>query len=98
MYRHGDVIIVPAKSIPAEATRRPASILARGEATGHAHRIAHPKSAEVFDCGPEGYLRVTADSASVIHDEHAPITLPRGIYRFWMQREYTPEEIRRIVD
>ena len=98
MYRHGDVIIIPAKSIPTDATRRPAAILARGEATGHAHRIEDPRSAEVFDFEGEGYLHITAPTARVIHDEHAPIELPRGTYRFRMQREYTPKEIRRIVD
>ena len=98
MYRHGDVIIVNAKSIPPQATRRPVAILARGEATGHCHRIEEAGAAEVFDFEGEGYLRVTARSARLVHNEHRPINLPRGIYRFWMQREYTPKEIRRVVD
>ena len=98
MYRHGDVIIVAADAIPADAIRRPTTILARGEATGHSHRIEDPKSAEVFDRDSIGYLRVTARQARLVHDEHHPIVLPRGIFRFWMQREYTPKEIRRIVD
>src|SRR5688500_16226861 len=98
MYRHGDVIIVVADSIPADATRRPTTILARGEATGHSHRIADPRSAAVFDRDGIGYLRVTASHARLVHDEHHPIVLPRGVFRFWMQREYTPKEIRRIVD
>ena len=98
MYRHGDVIIVRADAIPANAIRRPTAILARGEATGHSHRIEEPRSAEVFDHGGVGYLRVTAPEARLVHDEHYPIVLPRGIFRFWMQREYTPKEIRRVVD
>ena len=98
MYRHGDVIIVRAAAIPADATRRPTAILARGEATGHSHRIDDPQTAEVFDRDGVGYLRVTAPQARLVHDEHHPIVLPRGIFRFWMQREYTPKEIRRIVD
>ena len=98
MYRHGDVIIVPAKSIPADATRRPGAVLARGEATGHSHRIDDARAVELFDYDGVGYLRVTAPQARLIHDEHQPITLPRGVFRFWMQREYTPKEIRRIVD
>jgi hypothetical protein len=98
MYRHGDVIIVRAKAIPADATPRPAAILARGEATGHSHRIEDPRTAALFDHDGIGYLHVTADEARLVHDEHHPITLPRGIFRFWMQREYTPKEIRRIVD
>ena len=98
MYRHGDVIVMPVDSIPADAVRRPSVVLARGEATGHSHRIQDPASAELFEAGGEGYLRVSAESASLVHDEHAPIALPRGLYRFWMQREYSPKEIRRIID
>jgi hypothetical protein len=98
MYRHGDVIIAAVDSIPAEAIRRPGAILARGEATGHSHRIADPAAAEVFDFDGHGYFRVTAASARLVHNEHAAIELPAGSYRFWMQREYTPKEIRRIVD
>lgn len=98
MYRHGDVIIVPVDSIPRDAIRRPGAILARGEATGHCHRIADPATADVFDLGGEGYVHVRGPSARLVHNEHAPIELPVGSYRFWMQREYTPKEIRRIVD
>ena len=98
MYRHGDVIIAPARSIPAAAIRRPTALLARGEATGHSHRIEDPKTVEVFDHDGMGYLRVTAPEARLVHDEHDAIVLPRGIFRFWMQREYTPKEIRRIID
>ncbi len=98
MYRHGDVIIMPVASIPAEAARRPSAILARGEATGHSHRIADATDVEVFDFEGSGFLRVECESATLIHDEHHPIRLPRGTYRFWQQREYSPKGIRRVVD
>ena len=98
MYRHGDVIVMPVENIPAEAVRRPSVTLARGEATGHSHRIQDPRTAELFEADGEGYLRVSADAAVLVHDEHKPISLPRGIYKFWMQREYSPKEIRRIID
>jgi hypothetical protein len=98
MYRHGDVIIVPVSSIPADATSRPSAVLARGEATGHSHRIADPTDVEVFDHDGNGFLRVGGASATLVHDEHGPIDLPRGSYRFWLQREYSPSEIRRVID
>ena len=53
---------------------------------------------EVFDHEGEGFLRVGGDEATLIHDEHHPIKLPRGNYRFWQQREYSPKEIRKVVD
>ncbi len=98
MYRHGDVIITRVNSIPSDATRRPSAILARGEATGHSHRIADASHVQVFDFDGVGFLQVDGESATLIHDEHAPIQLPRGSYRFWQQREYSPKEIRRVVD
>src|SRR5580765_2121291 len=73
MYRHGDVIILPVSSIPADATRRPSAVLARGEATGHSHRIADVTDVEVFDYDGVGFLRVGRESATLIHDEHHPI-------------------------
>src|SRR5688572_28750956 len=98
MYRHGDVLLTRVERIPENAMHRPGSVLARGEATGHSHRIADAMAAELFDVDGVGYLQNTSDTAQLVHDEHAPISLPRGCYKFWMQREYSPKEIRRIVD
>ena len=98
VWRHGDVMVAAVKAIPNGAKRRPAAILARGEATGHSHRIQDAGAAEVYDHNGVGYLRVVGDTALLVHDEHKPITLPRGTYRFWQQREYTPEAIRTILD
>ena len=98
MYRHGDVIIVPVEAVPEGAFKRPSTILARGEATGHSHRFARTDGVEVFDHGGIGYFTVSNESATLVHDEHAAINLPRGNYKFWQQREYTPKEIVRVVD
>ncbi|HEX3049816.1 MAG TPA: hypothetical protein VHP83_04110 [Aggregatilineaceae bacterium] len=105
MYRQGDVLIVPVDEIPegslvGEAGER--IVLAAGEATGHAHtitsdqvtvwhRIQHDNNeAQIF-------LQVMTP-VDVEHQEHAPITLPPGLYRVVRQREYDPEENRRVAD
>jgi hypothetical protein len=98
LWRHGDVLIAAVPSIPAEARQRPNLVLAHGELTGHSHRIAETETAELWECGGVLYLRVVADQTRVVHQEHAPITLPRGDYRVWQQREYTPSAIRRVFD
>jgi hypothetical protein len=77
---------------------RPGTVLAYGELTGHSHRVHDPQSAEVWEQGGVLFLKVIADTATIIHEEHQPITLPRGLYCVWMQREYTPQAIRRIAD
>jgi hypothetical protein len=97
MFRHGDVLIAPASAIPEDAERIPGVILARGEATGHAHRIRNADDAELFRHGGVLYLRVLTPT-HVVHEEHKPIALPIGAYRVWLQREYSPEEIRRVID
>ncbi|NJP06687.1 MAG: hypothetical protein HC837_14210 [Chloroflexaceae bacterium] len=98
MWRHGDVLIAPVSAIPEAAVKRKSAILAYGEVTGHSHRIAEPHAAECWDHEGIIYMRIVTDTATVVHEEHQPITLPRGIYRVWQQREYTPQEIRRVVD
>jgi hypothetical protein len=75
-------------------------ILARGEATGHAHAIAAARAALYRGKGGKFYLHL--DGASRLeHEEHAAITLPPGFYEVTRQREYSPRDIsrsRRVAD
>jgi hypothetical protein len=98
LYRHGDVMIAKIDVLPANSKKRGGVTLAYGEITGHSHRIADPHAAETFELDGQIYLKVTAPKALLIHEEHATIELPQGIYRVWQQREYTPGEIRRVYD
>jgi hypothetical protein len=98
MWRHGDVLIAAVKRIPAGAKKLPHRILAKGEITGHAHRVADTDDVALFEAGGEFFLSVQSGTATVLHEEHHPIRLSRGSYRFWIQREYTPAEIVRVRD
>ena len=98
MWRHGDVLIARVEAIPAGATRLHHCILAEGELTGHCHKVDGAGVAELLEFRGERFLRVTADSARVVHEEHATITLPRGLFRVWGQREYTPTAIVAVRD
>lgn len=98
MWRHGDVLLATAETIPEEARRLHHTTLAYGELTGHSHRIKEAKAAELYALAGQLFLKVIADRATLIHEEHGPIELKPGIYRVWMQREYSPEAIRRIID
>ncbi|MFO0810609.1 MAG: hypothetical protein U0746_18435 [Gemmataceae bacterium] len=98
LYRHGDVLVAAVGGIPSQAVRRPHLVLAEGEVTGHMHRIAEPGSAELYQDRGQTYLRVVADSATLVHPEHGPIALPRGDYRVWRQREYSPRAIQFVRD
>ena len=100
LYRQGDVAVVSVAGIPAAATKLRASkgrhVLAEGEVTGHAHAVS-ARDVEMFEAGGERFLQVNAET-TIGHEEHAPITLQPGAYRIVHQVEYTPAEIRRVVD
>jgi hypothetical protein len=98
MWRQGDVFIAPVRTIPRGARLRPGGVLVEGELTGHSHRVADLRTAEVLQDGDQLFLRVLADAATIVHQEHGPISLSRGTYRVWGQREYSPEAIRRVLD
>ena len=105
IYRQGDVLLIRVDDIPADA--KPCNIdgdvvLAYGEVTGHAHRIA-PTKAKAFAKG--GVWSPTAErfiqaleGAELTHEEHATIALPPGMYRVVQQVEYTPEAVRNVAD
>jgi hypothetical protein len=98
-YRQGDVFIIPMASLPGKGIRKShGGVLALGEVTGHAHRLADPGQAEVFTIDQQMYLDVPSGGAEIIHEEHGTITLPRGAYAVRIQREYTPAGIRRVYD
>jgi hypothetical protein len=98
LYRHGDVLIDGVPTIPAGAQPRSDLILAYGEMTGHSHRVEPAEAARLFEHETGLYLQVTANRATVVHEEHGPIALDAGCYRVWRQREYTPRELRVVVD
>ena len=97
LYRHGDVLLQRATALPAGAFPVPGHVLVRGEVSGHAHRLEDPNAGALFHSAAGFFLEVSR-STRIIHEEHAPISLEPGVYRYWQQREYSPREIRTVVD
>ena len=105
MYRQGDVLIIPIKSIP-KTPLKPVErensrlVLAHGEATGHAHAIKDDRAALFRDVKLAAvFMHVSGtDTVLLEHDEHDTIAIPPGSYRVIRQREYSPEEIRNVAD
>lgn len=98
IWRQGDVMIQAVESVPDGVTPRKNLVLAEGEKTGHKHQVAEVEAAELFVKDGVFYLRVTQDTATIVHNEHKPIALKRGMYRVWKQREYSPKAIRHVTD
>ena len=100
MYRQGDVLIIPVRSIPEKLDPIDSEdgrvVLAHGEVTGHAHAIwaegaalfRDPKLMAVF-------MRVSGDAPVALeHEDHDSIMIPPGKYQVVRQREYSPEAVR----
>lgn len=103
--RQGDVLLVEARyrgGMPTAAAKLEIdgdTILARGEVTGHAHRISAKLPVEYFDHQAERYLQAVSE-APITHEEHGTIPiLPRdGGYQQAFQVEEQGEEVRRVAD
>lgn len=90
-YRHGDVLLIhkgDATSAAAPAKRR-SVVLAKGELTGHAHRLsgvgitwkkAHGDIIEV----------ALPNGGELRHEEHKTLVLSRGTYEVRRQNEWIP--------
>lgn len=105
IYRQGDVMIQRVEiELPADAESvepdRGRVILAYGEVTGHAHAIKAGPTVQLLTVPGQDdrWLRIGSDGAELRHEEHATIALPPGLYRVRIQREYSPEAIRRVAD
>lgn len=100
-YRQGDVSILTAVKIPLAAQRVAGEqILARGEVTGHTHRITEGKVLLYQLATGLMYLRVLSEFAKLYHEEHEEIILPRGDYEVRQQKEFDwlSEERRYVRD
>lgn len=86
-YRHGDVIIKQVAEVKGKKLKH--LRLAEGEVSGHAHRITEG-DAELYEHKGILYLRIKSEKASLTHEEHKMIELPKGDYEIKIQREYEP--------
>lgn len=99
LYRHGDVLIEKVRTMPEDSKKQQHLVLAEGELTGHCHRIQEEDAATLYRSQSRGlFLRIDERQATVVHEEHGPIELPRGLYRVWQQREYSPQRISIVRD
>lgn len=95
MYRQGDVIIKKVPQIKGNKLRH--LTLAEGEMTGHAHKITDGE-AELYEHEGTLYLKVKSDKATLTHEEHKKVELPKGDFEIKIQREYSPEGWRNVAD
>ncbi len=95
MNRQGDVLLKRIESLPKGLIKQKSLILVYGEATGHSHRL---KAGQVLTDKDGLMFLKLAKATELVHEEHGTIKLPKGFYAVIRQREYTPEEIRTVID
>ena len=102
-WRQGDIYFVKIDQQPDFENAKPVStgIIARGEQTGHMHRVS-PSSlsagAALVRLEEAMYLRSPETGATIVHDEHGPIQLPAGFYAVLNQREFDGLAWRTVLD
>jgi NADPH:quinone reductase-like Zn-dependent oxidoreductase len=102
MFRQGDLLFVKieANAIPNNA-KAGDGILALGEATGHHHKLVGGDhfTFAVNDGALRQFAKMGEAPAMVTHQEHATIELP-GLtaWEVFRQREYSPTQLRNVMD
>jgi hypothetical protein len=113
IYRQGDVLLVRVVSLPKNVTEITPDgdiILAHGEVTGHAHRLALPpmiygvdngkqvamleRKVKLWDAGAERFIQVL-EKTVLTHEEHSAVPIEPGVYKVIRQKEYDPAEAAR---
>lgn len=74
-------------------------ILARGEVTGHMHEVT-TGDAVLYRNADKLIVDVLSDTATVTHQEHGPMVLPKGQHEVHIVKEYDhfAEEAKRVAD
>jgi len=102
LYQQGDVLLQTVNEVPEDAKivdpQSRGVVLAEGEVTGHAH-VMNPKSATMFATKTDRFL-VTKKASVVTHEEHGNITVPKGVSKIGIVKEYDhfAEEARNVKD
>lgn len=106
--RQGDILLIPVTRRqvpralePVPRDKRGRLVLAEGEVTGHCHAVLDEEAALFrqvdMDEMADRFLRVE-EEVQLVHEEHGTVALEKGDWIVRHKREYSPEEIQRVVD
>lgn len=103
IYRHGDVLIRQIDKLPEGLSKKPDTILAYGEATGHNHQVVtdRPDLLDMrIDVATGKIYFQTETEVQITHQEHKTITIEPGSFVIDIERERDPftESIRKVMD
>jgi hypothetical protein len=84
MYRHGDLLVEKIDELPKKLKTVKSGILVSSISTNHKHLVV---GGDILANGEKFYIRV-AKKATLRHDEHKDIELPKGFYQVIRQIEF----------
>jgi hypothetical protein len=96
--QQGDVLLRKLDCLPTGEAKRTRGrlVLAHGE-SGHSHVIEAEDDATLIEIGDRMLLQLN-EPATVVHEEHGPITLSPGIWEVGRVQEFDPfEQLTRNV-
>jgi hypothetical protein len=90
----GDIPIFKINKLPDGVIKKNTQILIEGESTGNYHRLV---DGDVYELGDRLFIQ-TYQPTIIDHPEHAeiPLEMP-GVYEIKRQREYSGENMTRVV-
>ena len=96
----GDVTFLPVKALPNGIKKLADGVIARGETTGHSHRVGTLESAELYQMNGKMFLHVGENGVSIVHEEHAPVMLGPGNYEIHIDQsfDYSAQALRNVAD
>lgn len=104
LYQQGDVLIFTTNEIPQDCKEvKPNKsgnlTLAEGEVTGHSHTLDKECGTLFRDNLNQLWLE-TNKTTTIKHQEHKPVTIPKGKYKIGIVQEIDPflEEIQSVRD
>ena len=102
-WRQGDIYFVKLDQNPdlEGAKSLKTGVIARGEQTGHMHRVSNSSLADgasLAMLGPSMYLRSPETGATIVHDEHGALELPAGLYAVVNQQEFDGLRWQTVLD
>ena len=104
--RQGDVLVVPLEEMPAEAMTKLNKRLIRKGENGGSHQLETLDKASLFVPtkpaslieGLFGMVIAVSDDTRIVHTEHKPVALTKGVYGVIIQREYLNNSVRNVLD
>jgi hypothetical protein len=102
-WRQGDIFFVKLDRLPDLEGAKPiqTGVIARGEQTGHMHRVSNSSLADgaaLVLLGGSMYLRSPEAGTTIVHEEHGSIQLPIGDYAVVNQQEFDGLRWRTVLD